>query len=119
MDLILEGSGDLVFSGDVPALTGRLGGSGDMRLIGSTGAVDLALEGSGNLDAKNMSATTGDLSLDGSGDLAATVTGSTRITLGGSGNIDFGGGTIDLQRIHGRAAGLLTARRIFAGSPSS
>ena len=102
VDLILEGSGNLVFSGDVPTLTGRLIGSGDMSLRGSTGAVDLTLEGSGNLDARNMSATTGDISLDGSGDLAATVTGSTRIAMSGSGNIDlFGGGTLGTSTVDG------------------
>ena len=43
-----------------------------------------------------MSATTGDISLDGSGDLAATVTGSMRIALSGSGDIDFfGGGSLE------------------------
>ena len=68
VDLILEGSGNLVFSGDVPTLTARLNGSGDLWLHGITGAADLTLEGSGNLNAKDMSATTGDISLDGSGD---------------------------------------------------
>jgi hypothetical protein len=100
--LILEGSGNLLFSGDVPALTGRLIGSGDIRLHGTTGAVDLTLEGSGNLNAKDMSATTGDISLDGSGDLAATVTGSMRIRLSGSGDIDlFGGGSLETSAIDG------------------
>src|SRR4051794_29171984 len=102
VDLILEGSGDLVFSGDVPALTGRLIGSGDIWLHGTTGALDLTLEGSGNLDAKDMSATTGDISLDGSGDLAATVTGPMRIALSGSGDIDlFGGGSLETSAIDG------------------
>lgn len=102
VDLVLEGSGNLVFSGDVPTLTGRLEGSGDMWLHGTAGAVDLTLEGSGNLDARDLNATTGDISLDGSGDLAATVTGSMRIALAGSGDIDlFGGGSLDSSAIDG------------------
>jgi Putative auto-transporter adhesin, head GIN domain len=102
VDLILEGSGNLVFSGDVPTLTARLDGSGDLSLHGITGAADLTLEGSGNLDARDMSATTGDISLDGSGDLAATVTGSMRIALSGSGDIDlFGGGSLETSALDG------------------
>jgi len=102
VDLILEGSGNLVFSGDVPTLAGRLTGSGDMWLHGSAGAADLTLEGSGNLNARDMSATTGDISLEGSGDLAATVTGSMRIALSGSGDIDlFGGASLEGFAIDG------------------
>ena len=86
----------------MPTLTSRLIGSGDIWLHGTTGAVDLTLEGSGNLNAKDMSAMTGDISLDGSGDLAATVTGSMRITLSGSGDIDlFGGGSLETSGIDG------------------
>ena len=102
VDLILEGSGNLVFSGDVPTLTARLDGSGDLWLHGITGAADLTLEGSGNLKAQDMSATTGDISLDGSGDLSATVTGSMRVALSGSGDIDlFGGGSLEASAIDG------------------
>jgi hypothetical protein len=73
-----------------------------MSLHGTSGALDLTLEGSGNLDAKDMSATTGDISLDGSGDLAATVTGTMRIALSGSGDIDlFGGGSLEAAAIDG------------------
>ena len=102
VDLILEGSGNLVFSGDVPTLTARLDGLGDLWLHGITGAADLTLEGLGNLKAQDMSATFGDISLDGSGDLSATVTGLMRIALSGSGDIDsFGGGSLEASAIDG------------------
>jgi hypothetical protein len=105
VDLRLEGSGNLVFGGDVPSVVGRLAGSGDMRLHGTAETVDLGLAGSGNLQARDLTAATGDISLDGSGNVAATVTGSARIALDGSGDIDlFGGGTVERSSITGSGA---------------
>jgi hypothetical protein len=102
VDLVVAGSGNLVFSGDVPAVTGRLTGSGDMSLRGTADAVDLGLDGSGNVAARDLTAATGDISLEGSGNVAATVTGPARLTLGGSGDIDlYGGGTIERASVTG------------------
>ena len=105
IDLSLEGSGDLVFAGEVPTLTARLDGSGNMRLRGSATTVDLGLEGSGDLRATDLSAGTADIWLGGSGSMAATVTGPSRVTLDGSGNIDlFGGGTVEWSSVSGSGA---------------
>lgn len=102
IDLSLEGSGDMTFGGEVPTLTARLDGSGNMRLRGSATTVVLGLEGSGDLRASDLSAATADIRLGGSGSLAATVTGASRITLDGSGNIDlFGGGAIESSSLSG------------------
>jgi hypothetical protein len=102
IDLGLEGSGDLSFAGEVPALTARLDGSGDMRLRGAATTVVLTLEGSGALRATELSAATADIRLGGSGSLAATVTGPSRVTLDGSGDIDlFGGGAIEWSSLSG------------------
>jgi hypothetical protein len=102
IDLGLEGSGDVSFAGEVPALTARLEGSGNMRLRGSATSVVLSLEGSGDLRATDLSAATADIGLGGSGSMEATVTGSARVTLDGSGDIDlFGGGTIERLSISG------------------
>jgi len=102
IDLSLDGSGDMVFAGEVPTLTARLDGSGDMRLRGSATSVVLGLDGSGDLRATDLSAATADISLGGSGSLAATVTGPSRVTLDGSGDIDlFGGGAIEWSSVSG------------------
>jgi len=102
IDLSLDGSGDMVFAGEVPTLTARLDGSGDMRLRGSATSVVLGLDGSGDLRATDLSAATADISLGGSGSLAATVTGPSRVTLDGSGDIDlFGGGAIEWSSVLG------------------
>jgi hypothetical protein len=102
VDLSLEGSGDLSFSGEVTTLAAQLEGSGDMRLSGTATAVMLGLQGSGNLRATDLSAGRADLRLGGSGNLAATVTGPSRVTLDGSGDIDlFGGGTVESSSVSG------------------
>jgi hypothetical protein len=102
IDLGLDGSGDMTFGGDVPTLTARLDGSGDLRLRGSATTVVLGLEGSGALRATELDATTADISLGGSGSLAATVTGPSRVTLDGSGDIDlYGGGAIEWSSLSG------------------
>jgi hypothetical protein len=105
IDLGLDGSGDMVFAGEVPTLTARLDGSGDMRLRGSAATVVLGLDGSGDLRAADLDAATADISLGGSGSLAATVTGPSRVTLDGSGDIDlFGGGAIEWSSVSGSGA---------------
>ena len=102
IDLSLDGSGDMAFAGAVPTLTARLDGSGDMRLRGSAATVTLDLDGSGDLRATDLDAGTADISVSGSGSLAATVTGPSRVTLDGSGNIDlFGGGAIEWSSVSG------------------
>jgi hypothetical protein len=102
VDLNVEGSGNLVFGGDVPSLTGRLSGSGNMLLRGTADAIDLGLDGSGNVQARDLTAATGDISVEGSGNVAATVTGPARVTLTGSGDVDlFGGGTVERASVTG------------------
>jgi hypothetical protein len=102
VELGLEGSGDLSFSGDVTTLAAELEGSGDMRLAGTATAVVLSLQGSGDLRAADLSSASADLRLGGSGNLAATVTGPSRVALDGSGDIDlFGGGPIEASSVSG------------------
>jgi hypothetical protein len=105
IDLTLEGSGDMVFAGEVPTLTAQLEGSGTMRLRGSAPTVVLGLEGSGDLRATDLSAATADIRLSGSGSMTATVTGPSRVTLDGSGDVDlFGGGTVEWSSVSGSGA---------------
>jgi hypothetical protein len=94
IDLDLEGSGDVTFTGDVPGLTALVAGSGDMRLEGTAGALDLRVDGSGAIDAGPCTAASADVSVSGSGDVAMTVTGVARVSLSGSGNVDIYGGAM-------------------------
>lgn len=102
VSLILDGSGDLSFAGDVPRVDVQLWGSGDARVSGRAPLLAVALDGSGAVDARGLEATTADLSLSGSGDIAANVSGSARVTLSGSGNVDvYGTATLDRVDISG------------------
>ena len=98
VSLAIDGSGELTFVGDVPRADVRISGSGDARLQGTAAALGVAVEGSGAVDARNLDATTADLSVSGSGDLAATVNGSVRVTVSGSGSVDLYGGAV-LERV--------------------
>jgi hypothetical protein len=102
VSLALDGSGDLSFTGAAPTVTVRASGSGDTRLHGTTPALDVALDGSGSVDARDLDATTADLSLNGSGDIAARVSTSARVALSGSGDIDlYGTASIDSIDVSG------------------
>jgi hypothetical protein len=102
VSLVLEGSGDISFAGDVSRVDVQLWGSGDARVSGIAPVLAVELDGSGAVDARGLDATTADLSLSGSGDIAASVSGSARVTLSGSGNVDvYGTATLDRVDISG------------------
>jgi hypothetical protein len=102
VSLVLDGSGDLSFAGDVPRLDVGVSGSGDARVSGTAPALGVALDGSGTVDARSLDATTADLSLSGSGDIAASVSGSARVEISGSGDVDlYGGATLDRIDVSG------------------
>lgn len=107
VSLAIDGSGALTFVGDVPRADVRISGSGDARLQGTAAALDMAVDGSGAVDARNLDATTADLSVSGSGDLAATVNGSVRVTVSGSGSVDLYGGAT-LERVDVSGSGSIT-----------
>jgi hypothetical protein len=89
--LVLSGSGDLEFDGDVPEVTASLDGSGDASLRGRADNLDLTLSGSGDLDAKALLASRATLHLTGSGDVSANVDGPVDVSLSGSGDVDLFG----------------------------
>jgi hypothetical protein len=93
--LVVEGSGDISFAGDVPRLDVQIWGSGDARVSGIAPVLAVEVDGSGTVDARGLDATTADLSLSGSGDIAASVSGSARVSISGSGDVDlYGGATL-------------------------
>jgi hypothetical protein len=91
LDLVLSGSGDLYFEGDVPSIVGDLSGSGALRLSGTTEKITLDLDGSGSIDARSCPAREGVIDLDGSGNLRATINGPVEVSLSGSGDVDLHG----------------------------
>ena len=107
VSLTVDGSGELAFVGDVPRADVRISGSGDARLQGTAAALGVTVEGSGAVDARNLDATTADLSVSGSGDLAATVNGPVRGSVSGSGSVDLYGGAI-LERVDVSGSGSIT-----------
>ena len=96
--LVIDGSGDLSFSGAVPRADVAVSGSGDARLQGTAAALAVTVDGSGAVDARGLDATTADLSISGSGDLAASVSGAARVSVSGSGSVDLYGGAV-LERV--------------------
>jgi putative autotransporter adhesin-like protein len=98
VSLAIDGSGELTFVGDVPRAEVEISGSGDARLQGTAAVLGVAVDGSGAVDARNLDATSADLSVSGSGDLAATVSGSVRVTVSGSGSVDLYGDAV-LERV--------------------
>jgi hypothetical protein len=96
VELGLEGSGVLTFSGEVPAARVHSSGSGEVRLTGAAPSLTVAAEGSGAVDARALTSSTADISVSGSGNVAALVTGSARVAISGSGSVDlFGGATVE------------------------
>jgi hypothetical protein len=96
--LVIDGSGDLSFSGAVPRADVVVSGSGDARLQGTAAALAATVDGSGAVDARGLDATTADLSISGSGDLAASVSGAARVSVSGSGSVNLYGGAV-LERV--------------------
>jgi hypothetical protein len=92
LDLYLDGSGDLSFSGTSAALGAYLNGSGDVRLDGDTGDLDLKLDGSGDVRATELRAESASIELCGSGDASVTVSESVVVSLSGSGDVNLYGG---------------------------
>ena len=107
VSLAIDGSGELTFVGGVPRADVRISGSGDARLQGTAAALGAAVDGSGAVDARNLDATTADLSVSGSGDLAVTVNGSVRVTVSGSGSVDLYGGAV-LEHVDVSGSGSIT-----------
>src|SRR5262249_20492363 len=95
VDLSLDGSGFLAFTGDVPAVHVRSSGSGEAILTGTAPSLAADVDGSGTVNARGLTAADADLSVSGSGDLAALVTGTARVAISGSGSVElFGGAAI-------------------------
>jgi hypothetical protein len=77
-------------------------GSGDVNLAGKADEVRLDLSGSGVIDAANLPAQSGSVTLAGSGNVRATINGLAGVSLSGSGEVDLYG---DVQLEHSSTTG--------------
>ncbi len=87
----LTGSGDITLQIKAKNIEANLKGSGDMTLNGTTDTLNAVVSGSGDFNAKNLKATTTDISLTGSGDAAVYASGSIKARVKGSGDIEYFG----------------------------
>lgn len=89
MDLLLSGSGNLLFRGSTETLETRLSGSGSITLEGATTYLDALLSGSGNILAFEMAATEARVAVSGSGRVEVNFIDSLIAAITGSGNVYY------------------------------
>jgi hypothetical protein len=117
-EVMLDGSGDIEFGGEIKeleiALDGsgevsgmdlvcddvkvEIGGSGDVELQGKAQYLECTLSGSGGIDAQRLEAQSVDARTHGSGDISVYATQSFDGAVYGSGDIDVYGNPDDLER---------------------
>jgi len=90
----LSGSGKIEFSGDYADLTVSDSGSGGVVLLGSTDFLKVTCSGSGGVDAFGMVATTAKVINSGSGSTRVQVIDELEAVLTGSGSIFYKGNPI-------------------------
>lgn len=89
IDLLLSGSGNLLFRGTTETLETRLSGSGSIALEGASAYLDAHLSGSGNISAFEMAATEAKVTVSGSGKVEVNFTDSLIALITGSGNVYY------------------------------
>jgi hypothetical protein len=86
----LSSSGDLLIRNyDQPSLSVSITGSGEVQATGRTETVDLDISGSGEADLSGLLTRDADVDISGSGEAAVGPTGTARITISGSGDVDL------------------------------
>ena len=89
MDLLLSGSGNLLFRGTTETLEARLSGSGTITVEGTTAYLEALLSGSGNISAFETIATEAKVTISGSGNVEVNFTNSLIAMITGSGNVYY------------------------------
>ncbi|MBI3283336.1 MAG: DUF2807 domain-containing protein [Burkholderiales bacterium] len=88
IELVLRGSGDLVFDGDYQQVQASLSGSGDLRMsLGNAENVELSMLGAGNASIKGQARALR-AKIDGTGDLDSTALKAQQVSLSSMGASD-------------------------------
>ena len=86
----LSSSGDLLIRDyDQPSLFVAIDGSGEVVATGQTEAVELDISGSGEADFSGLQTRDADVEISGSGEALVGPTGAARIAISGSGDVDL------------------------------
>lgn len=91
LDIILNGSGDINFEGEVDDINLNLTGSGDINVKGTADDMKVQLAGSGDIKADKMVAEDCDVKLLGSGDVYVHAREELEAYVMGSGDIRYEG----------------------------
>lgn len=92
VQLAIDGSGEITYSGGAELMQASISGSGEIKLTGEARQVTAEIDGSGSIDARAMPATGGRFSIDGSGDILADLRGGeVSCAISGSGDIHWEG----------------------------
>jgi len=86
-DIIIDGSGDVDFSGNTAHMDVEIDGSGDVYMTGDCGAVVVDIDGSGDIDARTLTCESANVIVDGSGDVDVYASNSVEVNISGSGDI--------------------------------
>jgi len=89
--LVLTGSGNMDFQVNNKHTEVSLTGSGSVLLTGQTNILEIAITGSGDIDAKQLMAQSGKVTITGSGDALVRVSERLNIKIFGSGDVYYYG----------------------------
>lgn len=101
VDLIVNGSGNMVGKVDTDKLYAAIRGSGDMQIRGYATDSELRIEGSGELDAYDCMQRNCQARIAGSGDIFTYVTDQLDARIDGSGDIYYRGTPVVNTHING------------------
>lgn len=94
----IAGSGDIRLFTEANDVKSNISGSGDTYLRGVTNSVDAKISGSGNINAFDLIAQHGIVTISGSGNCEVNAAQSLKVTISGSGNVRYKGTpTVDVN----------------------
>ena len=101
-DILLPGSGNIIWRTHTNKLTTIISGSGTVNVQGVANEMDLIISGSGDVQARDIPTEVAEVLISGSGSADVTVTDVLDAVISGSGSITYGGNpsTVD-QRVTG------------------
>lgn len=91
VSLIISGSGDIDFAGDMRDLNVLISGSGDIDLEGGAETMELVISGSGDVDSYPMDLEKARVTISGSGNVNVFAADYLNILISGSGDVYYKG----------------------------